>query len=75
LRVIQENFEERLCKKKKRMEGECLSILRRAKEVSIKESQHQKIKFHVFWCVYDKTFSVFKRLDWLYIKEKVGFAL
>jgi len=39
LRVIQENFEERLCKKKKRMEGECLSILRRAKEVSIKESQ------------------------------------
>jgi hypothetical protein len=26
-------------KKKKRMEGECLSILRRAKEVSIKERQ------------------------------------
>jgi hypothetical protein len=47
LRVIQENFEEgyvNIKKKEKRksgMEGECLSILRGAKRVSIKE-RHSK---------------------------------
>ena len=46
LRAIQEIFEEDYVKKKKRkkksgMEGGCLSILRGAKEVSIKE-RHSK---------------------------------
>jgi len=44
LRVIQENFEEGYVKAKKKksgMEGECLSILRWAKEVSIEE-RHNK---------------------------------
>jgi hypothetical protein len=48
LRAIQENFEEDYVKAKKKkkkkrsgMEGECLSILRGAKEVSIEE-RHNK---------------------------------
>jgi hypothetical protein len=45
LRVIQENFEEGYVKAKKKkksgMEGECLSILKRAKEVSVEE-RHSK---------------------------------
>jgi hypothetical protein len=28
----------------------------------------KKIKCDVFWCVYDKAFTIFKRLDWLFIK-------
>jgi hypothetical protein len=56
LRAIQENFEEGYVKAKKSgNEGECLSILRGVKEVSIKErhskcqkSTPKKIKFHVF---------------------------
>jgi hypothetical protein len=59
------------------MKGECLSILKEKKKFQLKKntanakSQHQKIKFHIFWCVYDKASSVFKRLDWLFIKEKL----
>jgi hypothetical protein len=42
VRAIQENFEEGYVKEKKNgMEGECLSILRGTKEVSIKE-RHSK---------------------------------
>jgi hypothetical protein len=41
LRAIQENFEEGYVKAKSGMEGGCLSILRGAKEVSIKE-RHSK---------------------------------
>jgi hypothetical protein len=86
LRAIQENFEEDYVKAKKKkkkkrsgMEGECLSILRGAKEVSIEE-RHSKcnkkksssISFGVFRI---KPLVSSKRLDWLFIKEKVGFAL
>jgi hypothetical protein len=44
-------------KKKSGKELECLSILRRAKEVSIKKdianakSKNKKIESRVFWCV------------------------
>ena len=31
----------------------------------------KKIKGDVFWCVYDKAFTIFKSLDWLFIKEKL----
>ena len=31
----------------------------------------KKIKCDFFWCVYDKAFTIFKRLDWLFIKEKL----
>jgi hypothetical protein len=56
---------------------ECLSILRRAKEVSI-EQRHSKCQkstpeklIFMSFSVYDKASSVFKRLDWLFIKEKL----
>jgi hypothetical protein len=61
------------------MEGECLSILRRAKEVSIKERQQmpkvntKKSSFMSFGVSMIK--PLVSSLDWLYIKEKVGFAL
>jgi len=58
---IQENFEKGYVKvKKSGNEGECLSILRGAKKVSMEERHNKcqkstpkkkKIKFHVFWCV------------------------
>jgi hypothetical protein len=69
LRAIQENFEEGYVKVKKKkerkkerkksgMEGEDLSFLRGANEISIKErhnkcqkSTPEKIKFQVFWWV------------------------
>jgi len=31
----------------------------------------KKIKCDVFWYVYDNAFTIFKRLDWLFIKEKL----
>jgi hypothetical protein len=64
LRAIQENFEEGYVKVKKKkerkksgMEGEDLSFLRGANEISIEERHNKcqklkkKIKFHIFWCV------------------------
>jgi hypothetical protein len=61
LRALQEIFEEGYVKIKKKkeekrksgMEGECLSILRRAKggHNKCQKSTPKKIKFHVFWCV------------------------
>jgi len=35
----------------------------------------KKIKLHVFWCVYDKAFSVFKKIRLIIHQKKVGFAL
>jgi hypothetical protein len=32
------------------------------KDTTNAKSQHQKIKFHIFWCVYDKASSVFKKI-------------
>jgi hypothetical protein len=63
------------------MEGECLSILRGAKEVSIEERHNkcQKSKKKLSFISFDvsriKPLVSSKKLDWLVIKEKVGFAL
>ena len=64
------------------MEGECLSILRRAKEVSVEErhikcqkSTQKKSSFMSFGVSRIKPLVSSKGLDWLFIKEKVGFAL
>jgi hypothetical protein len=63
------------------MEGECLSILRRAKEVSVEERhskcQKSKKKNQVYLSGVSriKPLVSSKGLDWLFIKEKVGFAL
>ena len=62
------------------MEGECLSILRELKEVSIKERHNkcQKLKKKnqtSFGVSMRKPLVSSKRLDWLFIKEKVVFAL
>jgi hypothetical protein len=62
---------------------ECLSILRRAKEVSIekrhskcqKSTQKKKSSFMSFGVSSIKPLVSSKRLDWLFIKEKVGFVL
>jgi hypothetical protein len=61
--------------KKSRMEGECLSILRGAKEVSIEErhskcqkSTPKKSSFISFGVSRIKPLVSSKRLDWLFIK-------
>jgi hypothetical protein len=76
LRAIQENVEEGYVKAKKSgMEGECLSILRWAKEVSIEERHNkcQKLKkkssFISFGVSRIKPLMSSKRLYWLFIKE------
>jgi len=88
---IQENFEEGYKKKwklstlkgKSRIkEGECLSILKGAKKVSI-EKRHIKCQkstvenksSFVSFGVYDKASDIFKILDWLFFKREVGSAL
>jgi hypothetical protein len=59
------------------MEGECLSILRWAKEVSIEERHNkcQKLKkkssFISFGLSRIKLLMSSKRLDWLFIKENL----
>jgi hypothetical protein len=61
---------------------ECLSILRRAKEVSIEKrhskcqkSTKKKSSFMSFGVSSVKPLVSSKGLDWLFIKEKVGFVL
>jgi hypothetical protein len=78
LRAIQENVEEGYVKAKKSgMEGECLSILRWAKEVSIEERHNkcQKLKkkssFISFGVSRIKPLMSSKRLEWLFIKENL----
>jgi hypothetical protein len=72
----------RLCKKKNRREWECLSSLGKAKEVSIEgkhnkcqKSNTKKISSYMSFGVYDKAFSVFKKIRLVIHQRKVGFAL
>ena len=45
------------------------------KTQQIPKVKHQEKSSYMSFGVYNKASSVFKRLDWLFIKEKVKFAL
>jgi len=82
LRVIQENFEEGYVKAKKKWKWRRMPInsKRGKRGFNGRKTQQmpkvkKKIKFHIFWCVYDKASDVFKKIRLVIHQRKVGLAI